>query len=119
MAANHDRALTPREARALTNKTATDAQLTVELDESGDWSLRPRAIGFEASFGNIVAEVVCAMTIKEWTRLKVCVNDTCRWAFYDHSRARTGRWCSMQNCGNQAKQKNWRSRHSPTSHHGH
>jgi len=38
-----------------------------------------------------------------WGRLKVCAKDSCRWAFYDTSRNRSGRWCSMSGCGNQVK----------------
>ncbi len=45
-----------------------------------------------------------------WSRLKICANDGCRWAFYDHSRSRTGRWCAMGVCGNRAKQSRWRDR---------
>jgi predicted RNA-binding Zn ribbon-like protein len=40
-----------------------------------------------------------------WERLKVCARDTCRWAFYDASRNRSGRWCSMAGCGNHIKMK--------------
>ncbi|WP_245775276.1 CGNR zinc finger domain-containing protein [Nonomuraea wenchangensis] len=32
------------------------------------------------------------------------VPDRCQWAFYDHSRSRTGRWCSMRVCGNRVEQ---------------
>jgi len=39
----------------------------------------------------------------EWPRLKVCARDSCRWAFYDASRNRSGRWCSMSGCGNIVK----------------
>ena len=38
-----------------------------------------------------------------WGRLKVCERDTCRWAFYDDSRNRVRRWCSMAGCGNHVK----------------
>jgi predicted RNA-binding Zn ribbon-like protein len=38
-----------------------------------------------------------------WPRLKVCARDTCRWAFYDASRNRVRRWCSMAGCGNHIK----------------
>jgi predicted RNA-binding Zn ribbon-like protein len=38
-----------------------------------------------------------------WTRLKVCERDTCHWAFYDDSRNRVRRWCSMAGCGNHVK----------------
>ena len=38
-----------------------------------------------------------------WERLKVCARDECRWAYYDASRNRSGRWCSMTDCGNRVK----------------
>jgi predicted RNA-binding Zn ribbon-like protein len=40
-----------------------------------------------------------------WQRLKVCARDTCRWAFYDASRNKVRRWCSMAGCGNHVKMK--------------
>lgn len=57
------------------------------------------------------AEVVCALlaavqtAVRDgtWERLKVCAKDSCRWAYYDASRNRSGRWCSMAGCGNQVK----------------
>lgn len=54
--------------------------------------------------GNLLANVASTAATGTWQRLKACRNDACRWAFYDHSRSRTGRWCSMQVCGNRAKQ---------------
>ncbi|MBW3563024.1 MAG: CGNR zinc finger domain-containing protein, partial [Actinobacteria bacterium] len=44
-------------------------------------------------------------------RLKVCRSDTCRWAFYDSSRNRSGKWCDMAVCGNRTKVANYRERH--------
>lgn len=46
-----------------------------------------------------------------WDRLKLCGADTCRFAFYDGSRNRSGRWCSMASCGNRAKTRAFRDRH--------
>jgi predicted RNA-binding Zn ribbon-like protein len=46
-----------------------------------------------------------------WRRLKVCANDTCRWAFYDSSRNRSGTWCTMAVCGNRMKGRKFRRRH--------
>jgi predicted RNA-binding Zn ribbon-like protein len=54
----------------------------------------------------VVAAIVTAVVTaphEEWTRLKVCARDSCRWAFYDASRNRSGRWCSMAGCGNIVK----------------
>lgn len=45
-----------------------------------------------------------------WTRLKACSNPECRWLFYDTSRSRTGRWCSMAACGSPAKARSYRAR---------
>ncbi len=43
-------------------------------------------------------------------RIRVCANDTCRWLFYDESRAGRRRWCDMATCGNQAKARRHRER---------
>jgi predicted RNA-binding Zn ribbon-like protein len=40
-----------------------------------------------------------------WLRLKACARDSCRWAFYDASRNKVRRWCSMAGCGNHVKMK--------------
>jgi len=45
-----------------------------------------------------------------WPRLRVCANDTCRWAFYDRSKNRQGHWCDMAVCGNRLKNRELRAR---------
>ena len=45
-----------------------------------------------------------------WERLKVCSRDECRWAYYDRSHSRRGRWCDMAACGNRVKNQALRSR---------
>jgi len=47
-----------------------------------------------------------------WSRLKVCPNEACQWAFYDRSRNRSGRWCMMEVCGNRMKARSFRQRQS-------
>ncbi|PJJ70842.1 putative RNA-binding Zn ribbon-like protein [Diaminobutyricimonas aerilata] len=39
----------------------------------------------------------------EWERLKACSRDSCRWAYFDSSRNRSKRWCTMAGCGNYIK----------------
>jgi len=34
----------------------------------------------------------------------------CQWAFYDRSKNRSGRWCSMRTCGNRTKTRAYRTR---------
>jgi predicted RNA-binding Zn ribbon-like protein len=45
-----------------------------------------------------------------WSRLKVCANPDCRWAFYDRSRNQQGNWCNMALCGNRLKNRELRAR---------
>jgi predicted RNA-binding Zn ribbon-like protein len=45
-----------------------------------------------------------------WSRLKVCANPDCRWAFYDRSRNQQGNWCNMAVCGNRLKNRQLRAR---------
>jgi len=45
-----------------------------------------------------------------WSRLRVCANDECRWAFYDRSRNQQGNWCDMAVCGNRLKNRQLRAR---------
>jgi predicted RNA-binding Zn ribbon-like protein len=39
----------------------------------------------------------------ELGRVKQCEGDPCGWLFFDTSRNRSRRWCSMADCGNRAK----------------
>ena len=49
-------------------------------------------------------------------RVRICANDSCRWVFYDESRAGRRRWCDMAICGNRAKAARHRARkHSATT----
>ena len=43
-------------------------------------------------------------------RIRICANDTCRWIFFDESRAGRRRWCDMATCGNRAKARRHRER---------
>ena len=45
-------------------------------------------------------------------RLRICASDTCSARFFDRSRGARRRWCSMQACGNVAKARRHRARHS-------
>ena len=45
-----------------------------------------------------------------WSRLKLCANDECQWAFYDRSRNQQGSWCNMASCGNRLKNRQLRAR---------
>jgi predicted RNA-binding Zn ribbon-like protein len=112
LAANHDGGPVPAGAVAVLNDVAARARLSLSFGAGPGWVARPAADGVDGALGALLVLVVEAMTDGTWPRLKVCDNTACRWAYYDRSRARTGRWCSMRVCGNRAKQRGWRERHA-------
>ena len=85
-------------------------QLQPTFDASGRVELRAAGSGVDAGFGAIVAVVLAAMADDTWSRLKACREDSCHWAFYDHSRNRSGQWCVMAVCGNRNKARAFRAR---------
>lgn len=60
--------------------------------------------------GAVLAASARLAVLGEWDRVKICPADTCRCAFFDHSRNRSRTWCSMRVCGNRTKARNWRER---------
>lgn len=107
--ANHDGIEAPPEALQLLQTEAAALPLTIDL--AGDHAhLRPTGTGLDRAIGAMLAIVFHAMHDGTWTRMKACRNDTCHWAFYDASRNRSGKWCSMAICGNRTKVANYRER---------
>lgn len=72
--------------------------------------LTPVCGGIDAGLARLLGAVTTAAADGSWQRLKACADAECRWAFYDHSRNRSGRWCSMATCGNQQKARSYRQR---------
>jgi predicted RNA-binding Zn ribbon-like protein len=63
----------------------------------------PTVGGVDGALARIVAAIHAAIAEGTWERLKACERDVCRWAFYDHSKNRSGHWCSMAVCGQREK----------------
>jgi predicted RNA-binding Zn ribbon-like protein len=107
--ANHDREALPEATAAALTDAAHWPGARVAFTTEG-----LRLTSDRGGIAGLVVDVVNATTgaIADgtWPRLKACVTDNCRWAFYDHSRSRTGRWCAMGICGNRAKQSRWRDK---------
>jgi predicted RNA-binding Zn ribbon-like protein len=66
--------------------------------------------GVDSFLGMISTAIVEATLMGTWARFKVCRCDTCRWAFYDHSKNGRGCWCSMAVCGARDKARTYRAR---------
>lgn len=109
--ANHGSDIAPDGAVAVLNRALRRAGQSVAFTVERGWTTEPTAGAVDAAIGRLLGVVVQAMADGSWARLKACANDECRWAFYDRSRARSGKWCQMGVCGNRAKQRAWRTRH--------
>jgi predicted RNA-binding Zn ribbon-like protein len=87
--------------------------LVLDLDDpSGTPRLVPaeQADPVGRAAGEVLALVHATATDGSWDRLKECGNPGCRWVFYDASRNRSGRWCSMGECGDVMKARAYRER---------
>jgi len=96
------------------NDFITSVDLRVQFGPDGRPGLEPTPGGglVEGVVGRLLAEVVRAEAEGRWGRLKACSNEGCRWAFYDASKNRSGRWCTMQVCGARHKMRAYRERKS-------
>jgi predicted RNA-binding Zn ribbon-like protein len=66
--------------------------------ESGDSMSHVRLKPAHGTYtGHLLAIVANAIAAGEWARLKTCGD--CQWAFYDHTRNGSKRWCGMSKGG--------------------
>jgi predicted RNA-binding Zn ribbon-like protein len=107
--ANNGEMIEPAALREL-DRVAGSVCLRVRFDEDAVATLGPASSGVSAALGHILAAVVRATDEGIWGRLKICTNDACQWAFYDRSRNRSGKWCTMEVCGNRMKARAFRQR---------
>ena len=77
--------------------------LRMRLDDGGELRLGSGGSGGAAAVAHILAAVDGLRADGGWSRLKACARESCRWAYWDASRNRSGRWCSMSWCGNYVK----------------
>jgi predicted RNA-binding Zn ribbon-like protein len=83
--------------------------------------LMPMAVGFtwkwvgsEAALDRMLWSIAHSaaelLTTGDLSRLRECGGEECGWLFEDTSRNRSRQWCCMQDCGNLAKVRRFRSR---------
>jgi CGNR zinc finger protein len=97
--------------RAL-DEAARETGLAVDYRSGG---LRPQASGTRGAIGRILAVAFVSRLDGSWSRLKGCSSPVCRAVFWDRSKNRSGRWCSMRGCGNRAKVRAYRERERSTA----
>ena len=99
------------ETEALDGLNAVLSSIPFHLrEEHGALSLHTGAGGLLGQVADLLAE---ASRHPDFARLKACQNPSCRWAFYDASRNRSHRWCSMAACGSVIKSRRYRARQKP------
>ncbi|WP_436758943.1 CGNR zinc finger domain-containing protein [Streptosporangium sp. V21-05] len=76
--------------------------------ETGSLGLRPALTDVRGALAEVLASVAGAVIDGSWQRLKACGEHRCEWIFYDRSRNRGSRWCSMSVCGTRAKMRAYR-----------
>jgi predicted RNA-binding Zn ribbon-like protein len=109
LAANNGGDLDPGALKTL-NGAAERAALAVRFGPDGRATLTTGTDGVDGAIGRVLEAVCAGMEEGGWERLKACANGRCGWAFYDRSRNRSGRWCSMDVCGNRVKTRAYRRR---------
>jgi predicted RNA-binding Zn ribbon-like protein len=87
------------------------ASVRVRFDADGRPALAPDAGGVDGALAQLLAVVSRAESCGTWARMKACPKESCEYAFYDKTKNRSGRWCSMDTCGNVTKAKHYRERH--------
>jgi predicted RNA-binding Zn ribbon-like protein len=112
LVANAGREPDPAAGAAL-EAAARRARLSVGFDQHGHARTEPLARGVDGALGRLLAIVAAAQEEGTWPRLKACLADDCRWAYYDRSRNRSAVWCDMRVCGNRRKVRSYRERHVP------
>lgn len=91
---------------ALVNRVVNQAQAALELvPVAGHYHLDWRA--GKAHPGQLLWRAARAlaelMTSDALLTVRVCAGEACGWLFLDQSRNHMRRWCSMSDCGNRAK----------------
>ena len=86
------------------------AAVRVRFAPGRDPALVTDARGVDGAIARLMAIVAAAVEHGRWERLKACPREECEWAFFDKSKNRSGRWCTMESCGNIEKAKAFRER---------
>jgi predicted RNA-binding Zn ribbon-like protein len=88
------------------------APVRMRFEPGRDPELVAGCDGVDGAIARLMAMVAAGVEGGTWERLKACPREECEWAFYDRSKNSSGRWCSMESCGNIEKARAFRRRHS-------
>lgn len=89
---------------------AASAVLPLRMRCEDTPGLEPMEGGVRGALARILVAVNDAVVGQDWERLKICSDETCRWAYLDTTKNRSKSWCGPS-CGNKAKTRSYRERH--------
>ena len=92
------------------NAAARGAGLEIRFGNGGGTRFETRASRIRGAVGRLLGVAFLAELDGSWRDFKECGSPTCRSIFYDRSKNHSGKWCSMQSCGNRAKVRAFRER---------
>ena len=103
--------LTAAELKPIAHVLA-QAQPELAVSAQGEVTLAAQspAEGVAEGLLGLLLSIRDAQADGSWSRLKLCGNPDCRWAFYDRSHGQVGAWCDMATCGNRIKNRRLRQR---------
>lgn len=106
LTAHHDPSVTANDHESL-NEMLRSLTVRVTFDAAGDATISADGQGVGRFLTEIVIAVVDASADGGWQRMKLCPAVDCAVAYYDTSKNRSKRWCSMRTCGNRSKTRNY------------
>lgn len=78
----------------------------IQADDGFEWEWKENGDALDAMIAPIVRSTGELLTSDDLKRVGQCADDRgCGWLFIDTSKNRSRRWCSMDDCGNRAKQR--------------
>jgi hypothetical protein len=92
------------------NAAARRARVTLCFGCEDEAPVHSEAGGVRGAVGRLLGIAFLAELDGTWQRLRPCASTECRSVFWDGSKNRSGRWCSMEACGNKAKVRAYRER---------
>ena len=92
------------------NERVDEIAFRAEFCPGGEVQFQPAGDTYQQALGSMIGVISESLQDGTWDRLKCCALPTCGWAFYDPTRSRTKRWCSMKTCGSRHKAREYYKR---------
>jgi hypothetical protein len=92
------------------NRAAEETGLRVCFGCDDEQPIHVEATGVRGAIGRILGTAFLAELDGRWERFRICHDPGCSAVFFDRSKNKSGKWCSMSSCGNRAKVRAFRER---------